>query len=50
MKVEKKKLAIGTKNTEEPKPPIVPNISAIKESIIKIGRYLVSIIWYVFNK
>ena len=25
----KKKLAIGTKNTEEPKPPIVPAISAI---------------------
>ena len=24
----KKKLAIGTKNTEEPKPPMVPAISA----------------------
>jgi len=32
---------MGTKNTDEPKPPIVPKISANIESIINIGRYLV---------
>lgn len=40
----KKKLAMGTKNTDDPKPPTVPKTSASIESKTKTGRYLVSII------
>jgi len=35
-----KKFVIGTKYTEGPKPPMIPITSAIRESIIKIGRYI----------
>ena len=45
----KKKFAIGTKKTEDPKPPTVPNTSAISDNIIKMGRYLDNIIIIVIK-
>ena len=34
---------MGTKNTEDPKPPTVPKTSASNERIINMGRYLANI-------